>query len=273
MNQTTHNRWQRWLPTPGTILFTLLVMIATGNLAFSMPSFSNATTTNTQANLISYQGYLTNSDGTPVNGSRALVFKIYDAPTGGNLLWGPENHSAVSITMGLFDVQLGSLTTGGVQTTAANLYLEISVNNEPLSPRELLNRVGGNTSHWETLTLAGPTVETTSSTTATFGNITVAEESDLYIMSSWILGNHSNSVVGIRASLTVNGVSSPQFFDEISLGTKGIGYTVARNHHVRLPAGTHTLGVMINQPASSSNDLLAIGGGSSMWIHIVPVTP
>lgn len=229
-----------------------------------LANFTNAPST------IPYQGYLTNSDGTPVNGSRDLVFKIYDAPTGGNLLWGPENHSAVSITMGLFDVQLGSLTTGGIQTTAANLYLEISINNEPLSPRELLNRFGGNTSRWETLTL-GPTVETTSSATATFGTITLTEESDLYIMSSWILSNHSAN--GIRASLTVNGVSYPQYFDEIYLGYKGIGYTFARNHHIKLSAGTHTLGVMIHQPVFSSNDLINIGGGSSMWIQVVPVTP
>ena len=254
-----------FLPTIGNMVFTIVVV----SIAL-LTQHTWASRSAVNATIIPYQGYLTDANGNPLNGSHPLTFALYDAPTGGNLVWGPETYSAVPITMGLFDVQLGSLTTGGVQTTAANLYLEISVNNEPLSPREILNRVGGSTARWETLTL-GETIGTTSSTIATFGTITVAEESDLYIMSSWIVSNQSAN--GIRASLTVNGVSYPQYFDEIYLGYKGIGYTFARNHHVRLPAGTHTLGVMIHQPVFSSNDLINIGGGSSMWIQIVPVTP
>ena len=140
MNQTTQNRWQRWLPTPGTVIFTLLMFIIIGPAAFGMPSFRSDATSNTQANLIPYQGYLTDANGNPGNGLHTITLALYDAPTGGTLLWGPETHSNVTITEGTFDLNLGSLTSGGVPIAISreSSYLEIKVNNDTLSPRELL---------------------------------------------------------------------------------------------------------------------------------------
>ena len=86
-----------------------------------------------------YQGRLADSNGQPEDGTFAMSFAIYDAATDGNLIWGPEEHT-VEVTDGLFSVGLGSKTTGGVPTSIwrGDRYLEITVNNEVLAPREPL---------------------------------------------------------------------------------------------------------------------------------------
>ena len=137
------SRFVRWLPTPGNVLFTLLVagllvmtqhVWATSRLA-SVPGAS-ATTVN-------YQGRLENSSGNPLSGTQNLEFAIYDTDTGGNPIWGPESHTNVSVNDGLFSVGLGSQTAGGIPTTTwdGDRYLEITVNGETLTPRELIRSV------------------------------------------------------------------------------------------------------------------------------------
>lgn len=55
--------------------------------------------------LVTYQGYLTDSDGNPIDGDHTLAFTIYDSE--GTALW-TEEHPSVPITNGLFSVILGS---------------------------------------------------------------------------------------------------------------------------------------------------------------------
>ena len=127
---------QHWLPTPGNIIFTVIAIAVTLVVQQLMAA------TNIQANVIPYQGYLTDANGNPLNGSHILTFTLYDAPTGGTLLWGPENHPNVSINKGLFDINIGGLTTGGVAVSYDNTFIEISVDGEVLSPREQVKKVG-----------------------------------------------------------------------------------------------------------------------------------
>ncbi|MEA3341068.1 MAG: hypothetical protein U9R15_13980 [Chloroflexota bacterium] len=72
-----------------------------------------------------------------------MTFALYDAATDGSMVWGPENHAAVPVSDGLFNVGLGSQTSGGIPTTTWNgdRYLEIAVGGETLSPRELIRSV------------------------------------------------------------------------------------------------------------------------------------
>ena len=131
MNQVTHNHGQRWLPTPGNIIFTIIAIICTLGIQQLW-----AMSTNTNVSTLAYQCYLTDSSGTALNGSYQLSFKVYDAPTGGSLLWGPETHNGVTITQGLCNLRLGSMTTGGFPYQEG--FLEITVNGELLTPREML---------------------------------------------------------------------------------------------------------------------------------------
>ena len=62
--------------------------------------------------IMNYQGKLTNPDGVALEGIMTVTFTIYDAETGGTALW-TETHPAVDVDKGLFDVQLGSITTCG----------------------------------------------------------------------------------------------------------------------------------------------------------------
>ena len=59
--------------------------------------------------LISFQGQLTDSIGTRLTGTYSMTFKIYNVSSGGSALWS-EAQSSVSVTNGVFDVELGSVT-------------------------------------------------------------------------------------------------------------------------------------------------------------------
>lgn len=98
---------------------------------------------------ISYQGVLTDSNGTPLSdGQYQMRFKIYDAATNGNLLWTEEwtGDSKVTVNGGLFNVLLGSIEPIdlGTLTFNAPYWLGVEVYNtgsssyETLSPRHEL---------------------------------------------------------------------------------------------------------------------------------------
>jgi len=92
---------------------------------------------------INYQGCLADSSGNPLDGTYGMSFSLWDASTGGNLVWGPESHAAVPVSDGLFSVGLGSRAGGGIPTSTWNgdRYLEITIGGETLSPRELIRGV------------------------------------------------------------------------------------------------------------------------------------
>jgi hypothetical protein len=137
------NRLSRWLPTPGNVIFTLLVA---GLLIMTQQVWGAASFTNlpgASATTVNYQGRLADRNGNTLNGPQNLEFSIYDTNTGGNLIWGSESHTGVPVSDGLFSVGLGSLTAGGIPTSTWNgdRYLQITVNGETLSPRELIRSV------------------------------------------------------------------------------------------------------------------------------------
>jgi hypothetical protein len=85
--------------------------------------------------LVSYQGTLTNQTGDPLNATVTMQFALYDAASGGNLKWGSETQS-VPVTNGLFNVLLGSVTPINPSNLTGDLWLDIKVNGEQLTPRE-----------------------------------------------------------------------------------------------------------------------------------------
>ena len=59
--------------------------------------------------LISYQGILTNSEGEPLpDGDHSLLFTLYDAPSGGNLVW--QESQVITLSKGLFNTNIGMET-------------------------------------------------------------------------------------------------------------------------------------------------------------------
>jgi Phage Tail Collar Domain len=59
--------------------------------------------------LIPFQGTL-NRDGNFLSGPVALRVSLYDAPSAGNRVWGPELHDPVQLTDGRFSIVLGSVS-------------------------------------------------------------------------------------------------------------------------------------------------------------------
>ena len=65
---------------------------------------------------INYQGVLTDQQGNPINGVRAMQIKIYDAPTGGTLLYS-EDLGNVSVQDGVYSFKFGANGTSNAPTT------------------------------------------------------------------------------------------------------------------------------------------------------------
>ena len=136
------HRLARWLmPNGGTLLIALL-LILTQNV-WAGPAQTPASAVGPSATTVNYQGRLADSSGNPKTDTFGMSFSIWDAAAGGNIVWGPENHIAVPVTDGLFNVALGSQTTNGIPTTVWNgdRYLEITVAGETLAPREIIRAV------------------------------------------------------------------------------------------------------------------------------------
>jgi len=86
--------------------------------------------------LINYQGRLVEG-GTLVSGTNTMVFRLYDAPTGGSQLL--VETQRVTVVDGLFAVHIGgSAEYGTLREAVTNepLYLEVQVEATTLDPRE-----------------------------------------------------------------------------------------------------------------------------------------
>ena len=140
-------RFARWLPTPGNAIFTLLVigglLWAQSAGAISLRAF---TASSISTGTIAYQGRLADTGGTPLTGTYNMIFRLYNAASGGVPLWEEQwtGANSVQVSDGLFNVMLGSLTPIAQQVIAANnnLFLGISVGTDgEMSPRVQLGSV------------------------------------------------------------------------------------------------------------------------------------
>jgi len=91
--------------------------------------------------LINYQGKLTDSSGTSLNGSYNITFRLYDAETAGNLLW-QETQTGVLVQKGVFSILLGSVTALNLPFDK-QYYLAIQVGTDAeMSPRQRITSAG-----------------------------------------------------------------------------------------------------------------------------------
>ncbi len=92
--------------------------------------------------LINYQGQLTSSTGVPLDTSVAMAFAIYDATTGGSVIW-TETQNNVVVTKGMFTVYLGEVNPITAIVLADSIrYLGVKIGSDPeISPRTRLATV------------------------------------------------------------------------------------------------------------------------------------
>ncbi|MFA6170168.1 MAG: hypothetical protein WCW67_05005 [Candidatus Margulisiibacteriota bacterium] len=106
-------------------ILTFLFIMAIISPVLAVPQFLN------------YQGVLRDDQARLVTGNKAMTFKLYDALSGGTLIWQlttPE----VTVSNGLYNIKLGPL--GYNELGAGPRWLEVSIGSETLAPRlELLS--------------------------------------------------------------------------------------------------------------------------------------
>lgn len=118
--------------TPKIFKFTLIFILFS---AFCSLSYAEI------PKLINYQGRLTDSQGQPITGTKAVTFRIYDVESGGAALW-QETYSSFTFDRGIFNVMLGGITALNLAFDK-QYYLSIQVGGDPeMLPRIRLASVG-----------------------------------------------------------------------------------------------------------------------------------
>ena len=145
-----HLHWaKRFLPSPGSILFTLLVvgLLVWAQSAGALPGLANSQSEiqNSQST-IPYQGRLADANGNPVTDTVNMVFRLYGQASGGGPLWEEPwtGSNGVQVSDGLFNVMLGSLNPipQSVITGHDTLFLGITAGtDDEMTPRVQLGSV------------------------------------------------------------------------------------------------------------------------------------
>jgi len=77
--------------------------------------------------IMSYQGYLADDTGTPINGTVDLQFGLYDGEFSSTLIW-TETHTSVPVSEGYFALMLGSIyPLGADDFDGTTRYLQVDV--------------------------------------------------------------------------------------------------------------------------------------------------
>ncbi len=131
---------KKWFSNIVTLLLATLLVGTQPVWSAPISSVSTAprAALNAFKSTISYQGYLVDANGNPVNAAAlAMVFKLYNVASGGVALWAETQNVAVS--NGLFSVELGATTPFSTSMLANNndLWLGITIGSDTeMSPRE-----------------------------------------------------------------------------------------------------------------------------------------
>ena len=174
------SRFAAWLPSRGNVVFTLavagLLILAqsVGALPLGRPV---AAPSGSSTGTIAYQGRLADSAGAPLTGTYNMIFRLYSAAGGGVPLWEEPwiGTSEVSVSDGLFNVMLGSLTPIPQSTITGNdpLFLGITVgSDDEMTPRVQLGSVPYAT---QALTVPDSAIATTKLADAAVTNAKIAD--------------------------------------------------------------------------------------------------
>lgn len=89
-----------------------------------------------------FQGYITDTEGVPLNGAHAFEARVYDTGAGGSILW-DESHGQIAVSSGFFVLPLGSLQAFGALFEENDaLFLALAVDGgDELAPRTPLGAV------------------------------------------------------------------------------------------------------------------------------------
>lgn len=121
-------------PLSSYLHFALLVIFSamSGYLIYNrLFAFAYPTSPVTPNRYLSFQGRLTNASGTPITAATNVVFKFYDASSGGSTLWNSGTCSIDPDQDGIFSTLLGSSCGGAIASSVftenAGVWLGVTV--------------------------------------------------------------------------------------------------------------------------------------------------
>jgi len=185
---------------------------------------------------MTFQGMLTGGTG-PAN----LTIRFYDAETAGNELWPPgEIHSDVPLVNGVFSINIGSQTTGGIPNDALDykrldpnaeaIWLGISVNGGPeLTPRTQVVMAPYSAKSASSEKLVAP---------GTLRDVLIIDQRDGHDCAK-LVGPEGNTVVWLRARAEGHGLISFNEVDGDYVGAIGVASGGGGSMQLKAPDGTH----------------------------------
>jgi hypothetical protein len=214
---------------------------------------------------INYQGYLTNTGGSPLDTTVAMTFKLYTDSTGATLLW-TETRPSVTVTKGLFNVRLGQVTALGDNVfNHTQVWLGITVgSNSEMTPRSRVVSVGysyrvGTVDGASGGSISGK-INVGSGNTNTGNYANVLGESNAASGDHAAIGGGSSNSAADSFS-TVTGGQNNQAQGKYSVVAGGGGHDWAEGNAVY---GEHSvIGGGYNNRVWG--DGVVVGGGSSNW--------
>jgi hypothetical protein len=229
---------------------------------------------------ISFQGKLTNSDGTNVtNNSYSIVFSIYSVASGGSAVW--TETKSVTVTDGLFQTNLGDTTTlpGSVNFNSSSLYLGIKVGADlEMTPRVRLTAApqafnsdlldGLDSTSFVQLSAGNVNIGTGTITSGAVNGLTLTQAADGFTLAG---GTTSRTLTVTGANITVGNTITPTAAGALTVqsnGANALTLTSGAAATWSTTAGALTVqgfaGVTINSPtASGASGAVALQSGNS----------
>ena len=91
---------------------------------------------------INYQGLITDSDGDPIeSATNSVAVNLYQVETGGTAVYTESFTQVASDANGIYSIQIGGASLQSVLETNSELWLELIINEEALSPRQEIQSV------------------------------------------------------------------------------------------------------------------------------------
>lgn len=202
---------------------------------------------------MNYQGVLRNAANEPIDGSVAMTFRLFDAPSGGSEVL-VDAHPSVTVSGGLFNVEIGggTLSDGsgpGIfrSLTAAfsaypNLHLEVVVQGETLSPRTPIASAGY---AWNARTVRG---------------VEIVSDGPLDLWVDGAFGDDAN-----------DGLSPATAKETIQAAVEAVPLLLGGTATIHIAAGTYRESVWIDRRGMRRNASVIVleGEGTPSW----PPTP